>query len=223
MTKTTQSSQKNQTESRFPIKYIWWGLGSLVGLGLIVWMAWAIASETEVDDAVAFGEVTVEGQALPTVDLTSGDPAVGQQAPVITATDLEGNQITIGPDGRPKIVVLLAHWCQFCQAEVPILQEWVDSGGLPDDVDIYGATVLTNRLRDSSTWPPTEWLESEGWTIPTAKDNQDQTIASSYGLTGTPYYIVLDGDNTNLGRFSGAVGVDGFNAMAAMAQAGLEG
>lgn len=223
MTKTTQTSNKKQSESRFPAKYIWWGLGGLVGLVLIVWMAWAIASETEVDESVAFGEVTVEGEALPTVDLTNGDPALGLEAPTITATDLDGNPVTIGPDGRAKIVVLLAHWCPHCQAEVPVLQSWVESGAVPDDVDIYAATVLTNRLRDSATWPPSEWLEREGWTIPTVKDDQNQTIASSYGLTGTPYYVILDGENNNLGRLSGAVGVQGFNAMAAIAQAGLEG
>jgi len=223
MTKTTQASKKNESESRFPTKYIWWGLAGLVGMALIVWMAWAIASETEVDEGVAFGEVTVEGEPLPTVDLTNGDPAIGLPAPTINATDLDGNPVTIGPDGRPKIVVLLAHWCPHCQDEVPILQSWVESGGLPEDVDIYAATVLTNRLRDSSTWPPSDWLESEGWTITTAKDDQNQTIASSYGLTGTPYYVVLDGDNTNLGRISGALGVQGFEAMVAIAQAGFEG
>ncbi len=223
MTKTSQTQKNDQAESRFPTKYLWWGLGALAGLALIVWMAWAIASESEVDDAVAFGEVTVEGEALPTVDLTNGDPAVGLEAPTITATGLDGNQMTIGPDGRSKIVALMAHWCPHCQAEVPILQAWVDSGGLPDDVDLYAATVLTNRLRDSSTWPPSEWLANEGWTIPTLKDNQDGAIASSFGLTGTPYYVILDGDNTNLGRLSGAVGVQGFEAMAAIAQAGLEG
>jgi thiol-disulfide isomerase/thioredoxin len=223
MTKTTQTSNKSQTDSRFPTKYIWWGVGGLAGLALIVWMAWAIASETEVDESVAFGEVTVQGEALPTVDLTNGDPAVGQEAPTISATDLDGNSVTIGPDGRAKIVVLLAHWCPHCQDEVPVLQSWVESGGLPEDVDLYAATVLTNRLRDSSTWPPSEWLESEGWAVTTLKDDQNQTIASSYGLTGTPYYIVLDGENNNLGRISGALGVQGFEAMASIAQAGLEG
>lgn len=222
MTKTAQTRKATQTESRFPTRYIWWGLGGLLGLVLIVWMAWAIASETEIDESVAFGEVTVEGEALPTVDLSQGDPAIGLQAPTITGTDLNGNQLTIGPDGRPKIVVLLAHWCVHCQADVPVMQEWIDSGGVPEGVDVYAATVRTNRLQDSSTWPPSEWLESEGWTVPTVKDDQSGTIERSYGLTGTPYYIVLDGDNNNLGRLSGAIGVEGFNALAAIAQAGLE-
>lgn len=223
MTKTTQTSKKNQTESKFPKKHLWWGVGGLVGLALIVWMAWAIASEAEVDEALAFGEVTAEGEPLPTVDLSGGDPAIGQVAPTITATGIDGNPVTIGPDGRTKIVTLLAHWCSHCQADVPVMQAWVDAGGLPEDVDLYGVTVLTNRLRDSSTWPPSEWLESEGWTAPTLKDDQDQTIARSFGLTGTPYYLVLDGQNRNVGRVSGELGVQGFNALAAIAQAGLDG
>lgn len=222
MTKTTQTAKKDQTGSRFPTKYIWWGLGGLVGMALIVWMAWAIASETELDDAVAFGDVTVEGEPLPTADLSSGDPAVGQEAPTITATGIDGNPVTIGPDGRAKIVALLAHWCPHCQRDVPVMQSWIDAGGLPEGVDVYGVTVLTNRLRDSSTWPPSEWLESEGWTPPTLMDDQSGTIASSLGLTGTPYYVILDGENQNLGRISGELGVEGFNAMAAIAAAALE-
>lgn len=224
MTKsTTTAKQSNQAESRFPMKYLWWGIGGLVGLALIVWMAWAIASEAEVDDSVAFGAVTVEGDALPTADLSGGDPFVGLKAPTVTGTNLDGGETTIGPDGRSKIVVLLAHWCPHCQNDVPVFQSWVDSGGLPDGVDAYAVTVLTNRLRDSSTWPPSDWLASEGWTTPTIKDDQGQTISTAYGLTGTPYYIVLDGENNNLGRVSGALGVSGFNALAAIAEAGLEG
>lgn len=223
MTKsTTTAKQPAKTESRFPTKYLLWGIGSLVGLGLIVWMAWAIASETAVDESVAFGEVTVEGDPLPTADVSGGDPFIGVKAPTITGTNLDGTQMTIGPDGRPKIVVLLAHWCPHCQRDVPIFQSWVDSGGLPEVVDAYAVTVLTNRLRDSATWPPADWLASEGWTTPTLKDDQSQTIATAYGLTGTPYYIVLDGENNNLGRISGALGLEGFSALAAIAEAGLD-
>jgi hypothetical protein len=52
-------------------------------------------------------------------------------------------------------------------------------------------------------------------------DNQDGDVALAYGLTGTPYYIILDGQNRNLGRVSGQVGEAGLNAMVAIAQAGL--
>lgn len=221
MTKSTATAkQRKQTESRFPMKYLWWGAGALVGLALIVWMAWAIASEAEVDDSVAFGEVTVEGDALPTADLASGDPFVGITAPTVTGTDGAGNEYTIGPDGRAKIVVFLAHWCPHCQREVPVIESWLASGGLPEGVDLYSTTVLTNRLRDSSTWPPTQWLEEEGWSSPVIRDDQGGSVALAYGVTGTPMYMVLDGENTNLGRISGEIGVAGLNALVSIAESG---
>lgn len=224
MTKSTTTPKKSpKAEPRFPAKYIWWSVGGLAGLALIVWMAWAIASEADVDESVAFGQVTVEGEALPTADLSSGDPFVGLTAPTVTGTDAEGNEYKIGPDGRPKIVVFLAHWCPHCQREVPVIESWLASGGLPEGVDLYSTTVLTNRLRDSSTWPPSQWLEEAGWTTPVIRDSQDGSVALAYGLTGTPMYLVLDGDNTNLGRISGEIGVAGLNALVSIAEAGQSG
>lgn len=202
---------------------IYWILGGVVGLGLIVWLAVAIAGEGSVDETVAFGEVTVEGNNLPFFESGAGDPAVGVTAPTISGEDLDGGDITIGPDGRAKIIVMLAHWCPHCQAEVPRIQDWVESGALPEGVDLYGATVLTNRVRDGDTWPPQDWLAEEGWTTPTVKDDPEGSIVSAYGMTGTPTYVVLGPDNENLGRLSGEIGVDGLNALAGIAAASLEG
>lgn len=201
---------------------IYWILGGVVGLGLIVWLALAIAGEGSVDETVAFGEVTVEGEALPFFEFGAADPAVGLTAPTLTGEDLDGEEITIEPDGRAKIVVMLAHWCPHCQAEVPRIQEWVESGGLPEGVDLYGATVLTNRVRDGDTWPPQEWLAEEGWSSPTIKDDQSQSIVAAYGMPSTPTYVVLGPDNENLGRVAGEIGVDGLNFLAGLAEESLE-
>lgn len=221
MTKSTTTAKKTQkSEPRFPAKYIWWTVGGVVGLCLIVWMAWAVASESVVDESIAFGQVTVDGEALAAADLSNGDPSVGAIAPTVTGTDADGNEFTIGPDGRKKIVIFLAHWCPHCQAEVPVIQSWVASGGVPSDIDLYSTTVLTNRLRDSSTWPPTDWLAEQGWTTPIIRDDQSGSVALAYGLTGTPMYMVLDGDNTNLGRVSGEIGLAGLNALVSIAQQG---
>lgn len=219
MSTKTASRKKEQSNSR---SLIFWITGGVVGLGLIVWLAVAIAGEGSVDETVAFGEVTVDGDGLPVLE-SSGDSAVGQTAPVVTGETFDGEQLTIGPDGNAKIVVMLAHWCPHCQAEVPVVQDWVTSGGLPEGVDIYGVTVLTNRLRDGSTWPPDEWLDDEGWTIPTIKDDQASSIVNAYGMTGTPTYVVLGPDNENLGRISGEIGVAGLEALANVAAESLQG
>jgi thiol-disulfide isomerase/thioredoxin len=195
----------------------------VVGLALIVLLALAIAGEESLDDSVAFGEVTVEGADLPFFDASAQDPAVGVTAPTVSGGDWNDNEYTIGPDGRAKIIVMLAHWCPHCQREVPVIQDWVEAGRLPEGVDLYGVTVLTNRLRDGSTWPPSSWLESEGWTSPTLMDDEDGSIVAAYGLVSTPTYVVLDGDNNNLGRLAGEIGTSGLDALASIAAASLDG
>lgn len=202
---------------------IYWIVGGVVGLALIVLLALAIVSEGDLSDAVAFGEVTVEGEDLPFFDASASDPAIGLTAPTVTGEDWDGTQYTIGADGRAKIIVMMAHWCPHCQRDAPLLQSWIDNGGLPEDVDIYGVTVLTNQLRDGSTYPPSKWLESVGWTSPTLMDDEAGSIVAAYGLTSTPTYVVLDGDNNNVGRLAGEIGTSGFDALASIAQASVAG
>lgn len=220
MSTRTASRDKQSSNSK---SLIYWITGGVVGLGLIVWLAIAIAGEGPVEESIAYGEVTVEGTNLPVLPSGAADPAVGFTAPTVSGEDFDGNEITIGPDGRAKVIVLLAHWCPHCQVEVPVIQQWIAAGGLPTGVDLYGATVLTNRVRDGSTWPPQDWLDGEGWTSPTIKDDQSGSIVAAYGMTGTPTYVVLGPDNENLGRLSGEVGVQGLNALAGLAASSLEG
>jgi len=202
-------------------KPVLWVVGGVVGLGLIVLLALSIASEPEIDESIGFGEPTVDGDPLPFfADPSAGDPTLGFTAPTVSGADWDGNNVSIEPDGRPKIVMFVAHWCSHCQREVPVVQDWVDTGGAPDDVDLYSVTVFTDSLRPN--WPPQEWLEEEGWTTPVIMDDEAGSLIEAYGVRGTPFYIVLDGDNTNLGRFSGEVGINGLEAMALLAQRSIE-
>jgi thiol-disulfide isomerase/thioredoxin len=198
-------------------KTILWIIAGVVGLGLIVVLAFSIASEESLDESIAFGEITVEGANLPFLEDPSTDPALGAVAPTVSGGDWNDNQYSIAADGRAKIVIFLAHWCPHCQVEVPVVQDWINSGGLPSDVDMYSITVLSEKLRPN--WPSQDWLEDEGWTVPVIMDDAQGSAVLAYGMTGTPFYVVLDGENTNLGRFSGEVGVPGLEAMVQIAQA----
>lgn len=218
---STRTASKKQQKANSNL--LWWIIGGVIGLGLIVWLAFAIAAEPSADDSVAFGEVTVEGDNLPFFDSSAADPAVGLTAPTVIGEDWNGNGIEIGPSESAKIIVMLAHWCPHCQAEVPVIQDWVDSGGLPEGVELYGTTVLTNRLQDGSTWPPSEWLEEEGWTSATIMDDEAGSIVTAYGLTSTPTYVVLGPDNENLGRFAGEIGTTGLDALAQLAAESVAG
>lgn len=202
-------------------KNLMWIIGGVVGLAIVVGLAWAIAGEQPLDESAGFGNPTVTGESLPVGGSGGGDPAVGMTAPTVVGADWKGTEVSIEPDGRPKIIVFLAHWCPHCQAEVPVVQQWVDDGNLPEGVDIYGVTIFTNSARVN--FPPQAWLERENWTIPTLMDNSDNAVARGFGVASTPTYAVLDGDNVNLGRASGEIGVAGLNTLAAIAEASIEG
>ncbi len=197
---------------------LWWIIGGLVGLGLIVALAMSIAGEEPIDASIGYGDPTVEGDPLPVYAAGQDDVGVGLTAPSVTGADWNDNEVTIEPDGTPKIIVFLAHWCPHCQAEVPVIQDWVDAGNLPDDVELVSVATSTDRLRPN--WPPQTWLEEEGWTAPVIMDDQIGTVAGNYGMAGTPFYVVVDGENQNLGRVSGEIGTQGLDALVALAQSG---
>jgi cytochrome c biogenesis protein CcmG, thiol:disulfide interchange protein DsbE len=153
------------------------------------------------DTAQQAAAVTVDGQALPPLPDRGDDPAVGASMPVLRGTDLDGRPMTIAPDGRPKMIVFLAHWCPHCQAEVPVVQDWVDGGGLPAGVDLVSVATANDPRRPN--FPAADWLDREGWTAPVLLDDADGHAADAAGLTAFPYFVFVDGDGNVVGRTSG--------------------
>jgi len=172
----------------------------------------------EVDFSAGFGSVSVVGDSLPPHNADGLDEATQVIAPTVTATDWRGNQTTIGPDGRPKIVVFLAHWCPHCQAEVPLISQWLDEGRLDPGVDLYSAAVMTDHNRDN--WPPQQWLEAEQWEPPVLMDDAASSIAFSFGVNAVPFFVVLDGENRVLLRAAGGLQPDNLDTLVEIALQG---
>ncbi|HLF61649.1 MAG TPA: TlpA disulfide reductase family protein [Acidimicrobiia bacterium] len=212
---TQRTQRKPPAKKGSNLSTLWWILGGVVGLGLIILLAISIAGEQELDASIGFGEITMEGDPLPLFADPLNDAAVGLTAAAVSGSDWKGNQYSITADGRPKLLVLLAHWCPHCQNEVPVIQQWINDGGLPEGVDMYSLTVFTDQLRPN--WPPQDWLEAEGWTLPVIMDDEIGTAAAAYGMASTPMYVVLDGDNKVVQRIAGEIGVDGLNALSQLA------
>lgn len=202
-------------------KRIVWIVGGVLGLALIVALAASIATEQPVDEGVAFGPVTVEGSVLPEYNREVVDASIGMVAPTITGEDADGNQVAIAPDGRAKVVAFMAHWCPHCQRDLPVLKAWLDQTGGDPAVDVYAVATLSDRVRPN--FPPQDWLVREGWSEAVILDDEDDTAARALGLTGTPFYVVLDGSNTVLSRVSGEIGTAGFEAIWGLAAAAAQG
>lgn len=181
----------------------------------------SLTDETESTNSIATGTATAAGE-YQTVEATGeilsaledpdNDPARGAVAPVLNGFAFDGTPLTIAPTGKPKMVVFLAHWCSHCNAEVPRLIEWKDSGTMPGDMEVIG--VSTGARNDAPNWPPSQWVVDKGWPWPVMADSEDQGAALAFGVSGYPGLILLDGDGKVLARRSGEASIDELKAWA---------
>ncbi|MDH3680555.1 MAG: TlpA family protein disulfide reductase [Acidimicrobiia bacterium] len=186
-------------------------VAAIVVVGLL-----AVAVVATNRDGDATGEQTaiveVDGVALvelpPDVQITdvASDPAAGTVAPTLAGTDFGGTEVSIAPDGRPKVVYFLAHWCPHCQEEVPVVQQLIDDGQVPDGLDLYAVSTAVDAGR--SNYPPEGWLADEGFTPLTLRDDTASAAFRAYGGSGFPYVVYLDGDNRVLARSAGNLPAD---------------
>lgn len=157
-------------------------------------------------DGIGSGEaqpVTVVGEALADLPKSGGDPAVGMPAPTLEGFGFDGSALNIvpGADGKPIMIAFLAHWCPHCNYQLPQLVEWIDSGRVPDGLQIYA--VATSMRRTGANFPPSSWFENNNWDGLVLADSTSMDAAVAYGLTGLPFMVVLDGDGNVAKRFSG--------------------
>lgn len=158
-------------------------------------------------DLANYAAPEVEGEALPGLEDPATDPARGTPAPAVTAETFEEEQLTIRPaEEGPMVLLFLAHWCPHCQREVPVVQDFVEEGRVPEGVELRA--VATAIDENAPNHPPDVWLRAEEWNVPTVVDT-DGSIAEAYGLSAYPYWVVIDGEGNVDARFSGALGEDG--------------
>lgn len=141
-------------------------------------------------DPAEFAPPTIEGEAI-------APGVTGVPAPVIRADALlsEG-QLDLPKQGEGTMIVFLAHWCQFCNAEVPVINDWLEEFGLPEGVELRAVATGIDSTR--ANYPPDEWLRGFGWTVPTLTDI-DGSIGNAYGVDGYPKWVFVDAEGTVVG------------------------
>ncbi len=173
---------------------------------------------TRGEDTAEAGEtqpVSVEGQRLAGFDPEGDDPAVGDTAPTVSGLTFEGAEIEIAPGDEPKLVVFVAHWCPHCQREVPKIVSWLEDSGTPEGLAMMVVATATDQNRPN--YPPSEWLEEEGLDLPTMADDSRGTAAEAYGLSGYPYFVLLDADNKVIARDTGELSTEELDGLVELA------
>lgn len=181
-------------------------IASAAGLVILVLLTAVVFGESEV--GAEYGEPTIEGQVLPPFPggVSVDTSAQGLAAPTVSGHDYAGNSVQIANDGRAKAIVFLAHWCPHCQAEVPRVQKWLDAGRNTTGVDLYSVSTAANSGRDN--YPPSQWLEREGWTTPVVVDDKAGSIHSAFGSGGFPFWVFVNANGSVEVRTAGQLTVD---------------
>ncbi len=184
------------------------GIVALIAIAAVVAFALSGTNSTGLAEP-ARAAVGINGTALPAFTDPASDAAVGQPIPQLTGTDLSGAPLSIGPDDGPTAIVVLAHWCAHCRAEVPLLVDYLASTGMPEGVRLVAISTAIDAARPN--FPPSAWLEREGWTAPTLVDDASSSALAALGLTSFPGFVFVDGDGRVVQRYTGEMPIDAFD------------
>ena len=204
--------------------WLWLTLGLVAVIAVVITVvtlggddAGSSSSDTVTTDSAASSipdsqPVTVTGDPLPAFEQPDGDTAVGMDAPLLSGLDFQGDPVVIDPATEgPYMIVFLAHWCPHCNAEMPLLIDWKNSGGVPAELNVVG--IATAASPASANYPPHEWFAGKGWSWPVLVDESQGDgaagiAAQAYGATGWPYFVIVGADGKVKVRVSGEVEVN---------------
>ena len=201
MTSRTQNSGSNAKTL-----LIWLG-GAVVVIGLVaIVISGAGGSGGGADHPDLQGDPVVTGNFLAPFPQTNVENSAGSPVPEVVGADFDGNPVSIENNGKPKIVLFLAHWCQFCQREVPQVVDFLENNTIPDEIDFI--SVATSIDRSRANFPPSSWLESEDWPVPLILDSAGAEAYVAYGAGGFPFWAMVDANGNLITRVSGEGQVD---------------
>ncbi|MDO5066460.1 MAG: TlpA disulfide reductase family protein [Propionibacteriaceae bacterium] len=153
----------------------------LVAAFAIAIAAWWVVKPNDENRTQATGEamsaVEVAGVQQP--------PRVGEQAPEFSATDIDGQPVSLEAlRGRPVWLLFMATWCTGCRTEMPDVQAAAKA--------TPGVQLVLIYVGESQT-SVSDYSKRVGNDFPEIAD-QSQQIAAAYGIMGVPSHHFIDAE-----------------------------
>lgn len=145
--------------------------------------------------------------ALPRFVQGAQDAAVGMQLGRVSGPEYySAAAASIDPaDGTMRVWFVWAHWCPFCQEEMPVVSTWYSANrGEYPAVELVSVTTSIDSSRGNPLEP---YLEDLALPFPVLVD-EDFTLAQQLGVSAFPFWVVTDGEGTVLLRTTGLLQIE---------------
>lgn len=166
------------------------------------------------DDAAAITGTVETGRVVlsgaPLGPITRPDPAEGEPAPAAAVTNIDGQSVSLGGDGKGRLIAFFAHWCPHCQQAMPSANEWLAGHSLPEGVEVVAVSTAVDEA--APNYPPSAWLEDFHGTV--VMDDEDMTLANAFGVAALPTWVALDSEGSVLYRSASALDSDELSLLA---------
>lgn len=149
--------------------------------------------------SVATAPATVN---LPRFPQNGPDPALGMTLGDVTGVFYaDGNTHTIDPaDGKARAWLIWAHWCPYCQRELPDVKAWYEEQAAAfTHMEVVSITTAMDESRGNPLIP---YLEDQQLPFPVITDTSGD-LAVQFGVSAFPFWVFTGPDGTVLGRTAG--------------------
>ncbi len=139
---------------------------------------------------------------LPRLEQGQQDTALGMRLGVVEGPDAyTGDAVSIDPaDGTKRVWMVWAHWCPYCQQELPSLSALYP--GFRETYPGIEIATVTSSIDPTRGNPLDEYLADQQFPFTVLVDD-DLRLASQLGVNAFPFWVVTDGDGTVLLRMTG--------------------
>ena len=153
-------------------------------------------------------EFSISGEKISIADpQTRIDNFRGINSPVIEFKIPEENIYITYPENTPTIFLFVAHWCPFCQEEIPEVKKWIEDNDILNK-GVNVVLIVTSTDSNKVNYPPDSWLYNESWKYPVIYDDSTNSLADYFGVSYFPSWVFTESNGQVAFTHAGKIGLE---------------
>ena len=169
----------------------------------IIFFLFLISCSSENENKTS--EIELSGEKVKIMNPSTGiDTAGGKISPTIRYKLPDDEIYVTYPENNPTIILFVAHWCPYCQEEIPEVIRWIEEDGVLEK-GLSVLLVVTSTDPSKPNYPPKDWLYNEKWQYPVIYDDSNNSIANYFGVQYFPSWVFTEGDKSIAMTYAGKI------------------